>query len=134
MRTPRAEARYAAVFAVLAAAATPSLGERVAVAGGAVDIEQELAWTKVVLSAQRLLVSRLALQGIIVHPTLSFTRVLDGFSAVVPASVIPVVERDTDVVGVYPVRIAYPVTIPASSLSAEAADAGSALASAGIDG
>src|SRR5437764_10661179 len=179
MRTPRAEARYAAVFAVLAAAATaallaagrgahapslasssaqswhglvgsrprvslgqrvivvlktPSLGERVAAAGGAVDIEQEQAWTKIVQSAQRLLASRLALQGVIVHPTLSFTRVLDGFSAVVPASVIPVLERDPDVAGVYPVRIAYPTTISAGSLTADAADAGSALASAGIDG
>src|SRR5581483_5167395 len=107
MRTPRAETRYAAVFAVLAAAATAallaaggenaaapslaassaqswrglvgsrprvSLGQRVVAAGGAVDIEQEQAWTKVVQSAQRLLASRLALQGVIVHPTLSFTR------------------------------------------------------------
>ena len=113
---------------------TPSLGERVAAAGGAVDIEQEQAWTKVVQSAQRLLASRLALQGVIVHPTLSFTRVLDGFSAAVPASVIPVLERDPDVAGVYPVRIAYPTTISAGSLTADAADAGSALASAGVDG
>ena len=180
MRTPRAETRYAAVFAVLAAAATaalvatggksaeapsissasaqswrglvgsrprvalgqrvivvlktPSLGQRVAAAGGAVDIEQEQAWTKVVLSAQRLLVSRLALQGVIVRPALSFARVLDGFSAVVPPSVIPIVERDADVAGVYPVRVAYPTTISASSLTADAADAGSALASGGVDG
>src|SRR5205823_10376836 len=34
----------------------------------------------------------------------------------------------------YPVRIAYPTTISAGSLTADAADAGSALASAGIDG
>ncbi|MFL5910581.1 MAG: S8 family serine peptidase [Gaiellaceae bacterium] len=180
MPTPRAEMRYAALFAALAAAATaallvtggksaeapslssasaqswrglvgsrprvalgqrvivvlktPSLGRRVAAAGGEVDIEQEQAWTKVVLSAQRLLVSRLALQGVIVHPTLSFARVLDGFSAVLPASVIPVVERDADVAGVYPMRIAYPATTTESSLIADAADAGSALASAGIDG
>src|SRR2546423_569064 len=39
---------------------TPSLGERVAGAGGAVDIEQEQAWTKVVQSAQRRLASRLS--------------------------------------------------------------------------
>jgi hypothetical protein len=113
---------------------TPSLGQRVAAAGGAVDIEQEQAWTKVVQSAQRLLVSRLALQGVIVHPALSFTRVLDGFSAVVPPGVVPVVERDGDVAGVYPVRVAYPATIAGSSLTADAADAGSALASAGVDG
>jgi hypothetical protein len=180
MRTPHAEARYAALFAVVAAAATaallatggksaeapsvssasaqswqglvgsrprveigrrvivvlrtPSLGQRVAAAGGTVDIEQEQAWTKVVQSAQRLLVSRLALQGVIVHPALSFSRVLDGFSAVMPPSVIPLVERDPDVAGVFPVRVAYPATIAARSLTADAADSGNALASAGVDG
>ncbi len=113
---------------------TPSLGQRVAAAGGAVDIEQEQAWTKVVQSAQRLLASRLALQGVIVHPALSFARVLDGFSAVMPPSVIPLVERDPDVAGVYPVRVAYPATIAARSLTADAADLGDALASAGVDG
>ncbi len=180
MRTPHAEARYVALFAVVAVAATaailatggksseapsvssasaqswqglvgsrprvetgqrvivvlrtPSLGQRVAAAGGAVDIEQEQAWTRVVQSAQRLLVSRLALQGVIVHPALSFARVLDGFSAVMPPSVIPLVERDPAVAGVYPVRIAYPATIAARSLTADAADSGNALASAGVDG
>jgi len=180
MRTPHAEARYDAVFAVVAVAATaailatggksseapslssasaeswqglvgsrprvetgqrvivvprtPSLGQRVAAAGGAVDIEQEQAWTKVVQSAQRLLVSRLALRGVVVHPALSFARVLDGFSAVMPSGVIPLVERDPDVAGVYPVRIAYPATIAARSLTADAADSGDALASAGVDG
>ncbi|HEY5099618.1 MAG TPA: S8 family serine peptidase [Gaiellaceae bacterium] len=180
MRTPHAEARYAALFAVVAVAATaailatggksaeppsvasasaeswqglvgsrprveigqrvivvlrtPSLGQRVAAAGGAVDIEQEQAWTKVVRSAQRLLVSRLALQGVIVHPAQSFARVLDGFSAAMPPSVIPLVERDPDVAGVYPVRVAYPATIAARSLTADAADSGNALASAGVDG
>ncbi len=92
------------------------------------------AWTKVVQSAQRLLVSRLALQGVVVHPALSFARVLDGFSAVMPPSVIPLVERDPDVAGVYPVRVAYPATIAARSLTADAADSGDALASAGVDG
>jgi hypothetical protein len=180
MRTPHAEARYAALFAVVAVAATaailatggksaappsvasasaeswqglvgsrprveigqrvivvlrtPSLGQRVAAAGGAVDIEQEQAWTKVVQSAQRLLVSRLALQGVIVHPALSFARVLDGFSAVMPPSVIPLVERDPDVAGVYPVRVAYPATIAAHSLTPDAVVSGDPLTSSGVDG
>src|SRR5581483_3417255 len=178
MRTPRAETRYAAVFAVLAAAATaallaaggenaaapslaassaqswrglvgsrprvslgqrvivvlktPSLGERVAAAGGAVDIEQEQAWTKVVLSEQRLLLARLALRGVVVHADERFARVLDGFSAVVPPNVVPIVERDPDVEGVYPVRAAYPATVGQGS--GDAAVVAHPLAAAGIDG
>src|SRR5258708_3841528 len=102
MRSPRAEAWYAAIFVALAVAATaavlvgggsatvaisappaaswrshpavtigervivvlktPSLGEHVAALGGAIDVESEQAWTKVVLSAQKLLLARLALQ------------------------------------------------------------------------
>ena len=180
MRTPHAEARYVALFAVVAVAATaailatggksseapslssvsalswqglvgsrprveigqrvivvlrtPSLGKRVAAARGAVDVGQEQEWTRAAQSAQRLLVSRLALQGVIVHPALSFARVLDGFSALMSPSVIPLVERDPDVAGVYPVRVAYPATIAARSLTADAADSGNELASAGVDG
>ena len=111
---------------------TPSLGEHVAALGGAVDVEGEQAWTKVVLSAQRLLLARLARQGVVVHPDEHFARVLDGFSAVIPPSVIPLVERDPHVAGVYPVRAAYPVTM--SSRPAEADPASGALAAAGIDG
>ena len=111
---------------------TPSLGEHVAALGGAVDVESERAWTKVVLSTQKSLLARLALQGVIVHPDERFARVLDGFSAVIPPSVIPVVERDTDVAGVYPVRAAYPVAM--SGQPAEADPMGGALAAAGIDG
>ena len=146
MRTPRAEARYAALFAALAAAATaavlaaggrseatvsiapgtawrglvgapppatlgdraivvlrtPSLADHVASLGGSADVASEQAWTKVVLSAQKLLLARLALQGVLVHPDERFLRVLDGFSAVIPPGVVPIVERDPDVAGVYP--------------------------------
>ena len=172
MRSPRAEAWYAAIFVALAVAATatvlagggsatvaisappasswwsppavtigdrvivvlktPSLGEHVAALGGAVDVESEQAWTKVVRSAQTLLLARLALQGIIVHPDERFARVLDGFSAVIPPSVVPVVERDDAVAGVYPVRAAYPVAM--SGQPAEADPISGALAAAGING
>jgi minor extracellular serine protease Vpr len=89
---------------------TPSLAQRVAAAGGVVGTRQERAWTRNALSAQKLLVSRLALSGVSVHPDYSFARVLNGFSASLDPSAIPLVERDQDVVGVYPVRIAYPAT------------------------
>jgi hypothetical protein len=109
---------------------TPSLADRVAAAGGAVDIEREQVWTKIATAAQKLLVARLALHGVVVHPDYTFARVLDGFSARLAPNAIPVVERDPDVAGVYPVRIAYPATLavePASGV-------GGALVRGGVDG
>jgi len=113
---------------------TPSLGERVAAAGGDLAVSQEQAWTEVELSAQRLLLARLALQGVIVHADERFSRVLDGFSALVPPDIVPIVERDPDVAGVYPVRVAYPAGAALGAPSAGAAGTGDPLAPAGIDG
>jgi minor extracellular serine protease Vpr len=96
---------------------TPSLAQRVAAAGGVVGTERERAWTSSVLTAQKLLVTRLAFSGISIHPDYSFARVLDGFSAVIDPSAIPLIERDEDVAGVYPVRIAYPATTSTQVLS-----------------
>jgi subtilisin family serine protease len=90
---------------------TPSLAQRVARAGGIVGTRQERVWTNATLAAQKLLVSRLALHGVVLHPDFSYARVLDGFSALVDPSAIPLVEADTDVAGVYPVRVAYPASI-----------------------
>ena len=85
---------------------TRSLAQRVAAAGGIVDTRRERAWTQATLAAQKLLVSRLALQGVTIHPDFTFARVLDGFSALIDPSAIPLIERDADVAGVYPVRVA----------------------------
>src|SRR5438046_8568196 len=85
---------------------TPSLAQRVAAAGGIVDTRRERAWTGAARSAQRLLISRLALEGVTVRPDYTFTRVIDGFSAAVDPSAVPVLERDDNVVGVYPVDVA----------------------------
>jgi len=43
-----------------------------------------------------------------VRPELRFTRVLDGFSARIDPGLVPLVEQDPEVAGVYPVRAAYP--------------------------
>jgi subtilisin family serine protease len=96
---------------------TPSLAQRVAAAGGIVDTSRERTWTNNVLSNEKLLITRLALQGVIVHPDFSYARVLAGFSALVDASAIPIIERDADVEGVYPVRVAYPAAISTRVLS-----------------
>ena len=96
---------------------TPSLAQRVAAAGGRTTARQERRWTEAALAAQRRLVARLAREGVSLHPDYEFARVLDGFSAVVGAGVVPRVERDPDVAGVYPVRAAYPAAISARVLS-----------------
>jgi subtilisin family serine protease len=96
---------------------TPSLAQRVAAAGGIVDTSRERAWTNNVLANEKLLITRLSLQGVAVHPDYSYARVLAGFSALVDASAIPIIERDANVAGVYPVRVAYPATISTRVLS-----------------
>ena len=117
---------------------TPSLAHRVAAAGGVASTRQERAWTVTALSAQKLLVSRLALSGVSVQPDYSFARVLNGFSAVLDPSAIPLIERDEDVVGVYPVRIAYPSTTSTDVLSRSDFGPGSGyrpdIGIAGVDG
>src|SRR3954467_5531207 len=90
---------------------TPSLAQRVAAAGGIVGTRQERIWTNRTLAAQKLLVSRLSLQGVALHPDFTFARVLDGFSALVDSSAMPIIERDENVAGVYPVRVAYPSSV-----------------------
>ncbi|MBV8480358.1 MAG: hypothetical protein JOY72_08655, partial [Actinobacteria bacterium] len=110
---------------------TPSLAERVAAAGGAVEIEQEQAWTKASETAQKLLLTRLALQGLVVHPEERFARVLDGFSAALSPDALALLARDPDVSGVYPVRAAYPASVSVSTIAAHLP---APLASAGVDG
>ena len=99
---------------------TPSLADRVAAAGGRATDKQERAWTAAALSQQRLLVSRLALQGVRVQPEYSFARVLSGFSAALDARAVALLERDNAVQGIYPVRVAYPAAVSATLLDERA--------------
>jgi Subtilase family len=143
-RTSALGALAAALFATGANAAastrvvvllrTPSLAQRVASHGGAATIRQERAWTRDALAAQRAVLGRLAARGILVRPALRFARVVDGFSAVIPATVVPVVERDPGVAGVYPVRPAEAASVSVSTRAMPSAAIGNPLASAGIDG
>ena len=96
---------------------TPSLAQRVAAAGGSAGAARERAWTGAALAAQKQLISRLAAQGVTVRPDYSFSRVLDGFSAVAGGSAVALLERDPAVAGVYPVRIAYPASVSTQVLA-----------------
>ena len=117
---------------------TPSLAQRVAAAGGSAGAARERAWTGAALAAQRQLISRLAAQGVTVRPDYSFSRVLDGFSAVAGGSAVALLERDPAVAGVYPVRIAYPASVSTQVLARADFGPGSGhrpgIRLAGVDG
>jgi subtilisin family serine protease len=90
----------------------PSLGDRVARAGGLASDVQERRWTREAFSKQRELISRLALQGVVVEPEFSYARVLNGFSAALDAQAVALLEKMPQVKGLYPVRAVYPASTP----------------------
>ena len=51
-----------------------------------------------------------------IHPEFSFTHVLSGFSAALDASSVSLLERDSAVQGIYPVRVAYPASVSSDAL------------------
>jgi minor extracellular serine protease Vpr len=88
----------------------PALADRVGNAGGLATGEDERRWTNSALSAQKLLVARLRVQGVVVQPEFSYTHTVNGFSAAFDARGIALLERAPEVAGIYPVRAAYPAT------------------------
>src|SRR5689334_17415921 len=93
----------------------PALADRVGNAGGLATSEDEQRWTETALAAQKLLVARLRLEGVVVQPEFSYTHTINGFSAAFDARGIALLERAPEVAGVYPVRAAYPATIDLGS-------------------
>jgi subtilisin family serine protease len=94
----------------------PSLADRVVAHGGVVSDTREQAWTSSLLAQQRLLRSRLEVQGVEIHPEFAFSHVLSGFSAPLDATAVSLLERDSAVQGVYPVRVAYPASVSSDAL------------------
>jgi len=89
----------------------PALADRVGNAGGLATSEEERRWTQTALAAQKLLVARLRVQGVVVQPEFSYTHTVNGFSAAFDARGVALLERAPEVAGVYPVRAAYPATL-----------------------
>jgi subtilisin family serine protease len=93
----------------------PALADRLALAGGLATTEQERRWTAAALTAQKLLISRLAVEGVAVQSEYTYTRVVNGFSAAFDANGLALLERAPEVAGVFPVRPAYPATVPSGA-------------------
>src|SRR5205085_8725162 len=96
---------------VLVVLRRPSLGARVAAAGGRATGRQERDWTEGILTSQNLLISRLGLEGVRIQTEFRYARVLNGFSAPLDARAVTLLERAPEVAGVYPIRAAYPASI-----------------------
>ncbi len=109
----------------------PSLAERVGAARRPAAAAAERRWSESALEAQRRLIARLALEGVLIKPEYRYARVLDGFSAAIDARGIGLLDAAPEVAGVYPVRVAYPASVPGSH---PASSGGPGLALPGMDG
>src|SRR3954466_2810957 len=89
----------------------PALADRVGNAGGLATGEDERRWTESALAAQKLLVARLRVQGVVVQPEFSYTHTVNGFSAAFDARGVALLERAPEVAGIYPVPAPYPATL-----------------------
>src|SRR5262245_36305075 len=98
-----------------------SLADRVQRAGGLATEADERRWTSAAAAAQEQFISDLAQEGVFVRPEFRFTRTLNGFSAILDPRAIALLERMPRVKGVYPVRVAYPASVPPAALRRAAA-------------
>jgi hypothetical protein len=95
----------------------PSLAERVAQAGGQATDSQERQWTTAALAAQQQVLGTLAQHGVQVRVDYYYSRVINGFSAALDSEAVALLEREPEVAGVYPVRVAYPATVSSELLA-----------------
>ena len=102
----------------------PSLADRLAETGGQATESEMRRWTAAALAAQKQIAARLSREGIQLVPDFVYTRTFNGFSAPIDARALALLERDPDVVGVYPVRAAYPASLSAAELRGPAFAAG----------
>jgi subtilisin family serine protease len=86
----------------------PSLAARVRAQGGTAPEKQMRAWTSAALRIQEQFLARVNAAGARVAPEHRYVRVLNGFAARLDPTSLSVLERDREVTGVYPVRVAYP--------------------------
>jgi minor extracellular serine protease Vpr len=94
----------------------PSLADRIAEAGGHATETAMRRWTAAALAGQKQIAARLSREGIQLVPDFVYTRTFNGFAAPIDSRALALLERDSDVAGVYPVRAAYPASLSAAEL------------------
>ncbi|MCE3287734.1 MAG: GlyGly-CTERM sorting protein [Gaiellaceae bacterium] len=111
----------------------PSLAARVRAAGGRVSETQMRAWSASAVAQQEQFLARLSAVGARIAAEYRYTRVVNGFSARLDPTSAALLDDDREVIGIYPVRIAYPAQAAQSDggvLPSAVAD----LEIAGLDG
>lgn len=98
---------------------TPSVAQRLAQAHYATEL-QERAWAAQAFAAQQQVLTTLAAEGITVHPDYSYSRVVDGFAALLDPRAVALLEAMPEVTGVYPVRATYPASVSEKLLASSA--------------
>ncbi len=109
----------------------PSVAQHLEQVGYATETD-ERAWATQAFAAQEQVLSLLSEHGLGVRPDYNYARVLDGFSAALDPRAVALLERDPEVAGIYPVRVAYPTSLSTTSLVGEVTEPGVALP--GFDG
>ncbi|MDQ3067191.1 MAG: S8 family serine peptidase, partial [Actinomycetota bacterium] len=98
----------------------PSLADRMSAAGGRATESDMRQWTASALAAQKQIAARLSREGIRLVPDFVYTRTFNGFAAPIDGRALALLERDKDVLGIYPVRAAYPASLSAAELRSPA--------------
>ncbi len=117
--TPVDEAGWQGVLGVRTAVSTaqrfivvlraPSLAAKVDAAGGTATEADMRSWTRVAESAQNQFLSRMSALGGHITPEYRYIRVFNAFSARLDPTSLQLLDHDREVVGIYPVRVAYPM-------------------------
>jgi subtilisin family serine protease len=110
----------------------PSLASKVEAAGGHASEADMRRWTTAAISAQEQFLARMAASGARLSREYRYVRVLNGFSGHLDPTSLALLDRDHEVAGVYPVRIAYPALDERSSVVVPSAAPG--LDVPGLDG
>jgi subtilisin family serine protease len=110
----------------------PSLADRVRESGGRAPESAMRAWTAELIGQQEQFLARMASRGVRLPPEHRYVRVLNGLSTRLDPTSLALLERDREVAGVYPVRIAYPAQT--AETIATTASAVTGLEVPGLDG
>src|SRR6186713_2300765 len=86
----------------------PSLAARVKENGGEATEREMTAWSAAAVAQQEQFLARLSAVGARIAPEYRYTRVVNGFSARLDPTSLALLDRDREVTGIFPVRIAYP--------------------------
>jgi subtilisin family serine protease len=86
----------------------PSLASRTRAEGGSATEAQMRRWTATATGAQEQFVRRVSASGAQVVPEHRYVKVLNAFSARLDPTSLALLDRDREVAGIFPVRVAYP--------------------------